>query len=784
MTLHAAKAAAPVTALSLPPAAAASADDADAGEKYTVTFSGAPRRPILDYRTLREEVEVFLGNAKDPGIWTFKDGGCTSSIRSLRGFCNIQLCHGCTRALRAQYAVTLGSVNLTIKVRGSHGELQAPTGSTLWNIAEQHALAEAFPPGTRMTAQGVRDALAKSGLALRCGQEQLWQAVTRRNRTVGVAAESGNVTCLELQTAASQYAQGHDFMWESKALHDLVVVSGIYEPRVCVIFTCRGMLEKVRCAQGKVLKLMVDAKQKIVSNTYGILTLSFLVPSQDLSKTWASAGHRGKVREYTGTSEPFVQALLDTESHENVADVFRTACSLAHRFGGVDLEKQVCQVHKDFAKGIAKAKKLVFPAARTCDDYPHLARAAHSTMTKLLSGTAVAPPATQARQRGRKPKRSAAASGKAAATAGKPNQLHKDDHRSARAAVHETNPHVQRLMRLFKVTRMLPSLQLFDAIWRIVFSEMDRRGQHACLKYIKDTYFMEVRVANISKHLLCSAASPGHDLILFAGFWAGILGTYPGSGSGTQALESFHAYWQSLVQKEARPSPVRIFDVMQRLYKDTFAHKYAWGQPRTFGNIPKDHARCLINGAGLRSAGRSPAVDFWAKREQQLDGTRNYRKAFAPRSGQRSSVAGETTTVFVMATASKRGVAPSEQTVAQTFADAWVRLLVSEGESLQKALRDTHIVVDEDGAPSIDLGMLETFFLDHAAVLQGHLPDTAWPRFQRSTQERLPAQLCTCLHFIQHADCEHNIFVSALQGKVSLNNAPHQEPRGRKRKAT
>eukprot|EP00439_Symbiodinium_sp_Y106_P017038 s2075_g2.t1 len=61
-----------------------------------------------------------------------------------------------------------------------------------------------------------------------------------------------------------------------------------------------------------------------------------------------------------------------------------------------------------------------------------------------------------------------------------------------------------------------------------------------------------------------------------------------------------------------------------------------------------------------------------------------------------------------------------------------------------------------------------------------------WPRVRRRLQQPLPTVLCTCGEFMQHADCEHVVYVKALenfQGAENLNNIPVLRPKGRKRKA-
>ena len=71
-------------------------------------------------------------------------------------------------------------------------------------------------------------------------------------------------------------------------------------------------------------------------------------------------------------------------------------------------------------------------------------------------------------------------------------------------------------------------------------------------------------------------------------------------------------------------SPTKIFSIMQKLYTEEWSEKFRWGEARSFLTWPERFAEDLLNSQTLRSAGRSPAVDFWANRDKKLSGQRNY----------------------------------------------------------------------------------------------------------------------------------------------------------------
>lgn len=86
-----------------------------------------------------------------------------------------------------------------------------------------------------------------------------------------------------------------------------------------------------------------------------------------------------------------------------------------------------------------------------------------------------------------------------------------------------------------------------------------------------------------------------------------------------QTLESFHGYWQKRVEARARAKPTEVLSLMQG------SMKFEWGEKRVFAKWPTISAEALFNSESLRSAGRSPAVDFWTGRGRKLRGNREHK---------------------------------------------------------------------------------------------------------------------------------------------------------------
>ena len=724
------------------------------------------------------------------------------------GLCKKTACAGCTKKVKGTLTFTEKGPALCVEHKGSHGKLQPPQGGSLWTCAEALALEALETKRARVTAKDVRAALQEKGLKLRCSNAQLHSFVTRFNSAGPQERSSkGKVTLSQLENAATLHMTPHMDAWEAWKVWRLIVLPNptFDEERVCIVWTCPGMLRRAQALQEKVLKMVVDAKQRMVSNEYGIVTLSFLVSGTSPSKTWAGQTHTKSVTVHTATQEPFVQALVNSESEPNMTQVFTEACNLAEKECGLDLRAQVWQLHKDYAKGIEASRRKVFPHARPCDDYAHMRRASYKVLQKYLPGK----PSTKPRQSrpqslgsvlyccGRPmclgsvplpvPLRSPKKKSKSPKKKSKSPKDASEVVRSNNVAdPPEPTPVVQdgdafgRLEHNIHISREVPTMQLFDAIWQLAFPWLQKKSAKA-EEYLRTTYFQKASVDSMQKGFRCTATLWGAEAFWFSGFWGGVLGTYPGSSSGTQTLESFHAYWQNNVKAKVRQAPTEVFAAMEGLFRDEWADKFAWEEEKAFVTWPTRSAEALFNSQSLRSAGRSPAVDFWQNRELRLCGNRNYREVYI-RTGEPTGTDREgITTFWVLQSRTYQKMAAAEAIVPKDVAEIVANLIASEGAQLAKWLLKAGIVSDDK---ELNLAQLDKYLQRHCAVMEGHLVQAVWPRAQKKLKKVAPAKLCTCREFLLHADCEHVLYIKALQNDptANLQNIPVQRPRGRKRK--
>ena len=111
-------------------------------------------------------------------------------------------------------------------------------------------------------------------------------------------------------------------------------------------------------------------------------------------------------------------------------------------------------------------------------------------------------------------------------------------------------------------------------------------------------------------------AQPPYGSVWFAPFWAGVLGTLPAIGSGSQTVEAFHTFWQKDVAVATRCRPTDVVNVMQSWFDDTCLDHLQWDRPpedaRAWSAVTDS---ALLNGSTLRKEGRSTAVEYWRGRK-------------------------------------------------------------------------------------------------------------------------------------------------------------------------
>ncbi len=330
------------------------------------------------------------------------------------------------------------------------------------------------------------------------------------------------------------------------------------EERVYIPLSCTGMLNRLSKAKGKYLRLVVDAKQGVVAGTWGVLTLGFVVCRQEVSSASFRVGRRRVCLQcQTSTMQPIMMAIIQAEDSPNLQYAFEDLCGLCKTHGDFDLPIALLQVQKDYALAIEKARTVVFPRSREVNDYPHLVRNVRTQLPKqLVKQTIVAADEHKGKKRG-------------------PKSVNKK--------------YFKDVMEMLNSTRAVASLELFDALWKVFFYVLDRQGEGITVRYLQKTYFKLVKCTNLGKVFkrTTTGAWGEKEHVWFGGHWIGVLGTAPGSGSGSQTLEARHSQWERDLRSADKKSPASIFKALQTLF-DRWNDIFDWRHPCSFSQYPKN----------------------------------------------------------------------------------------------------------------------------------------------------------------------------------------------------
>ena len=406
-------------------------------------FKGSPPQPINDTQTFLQVIRNIVGktDAGDGCIrFTQELGG---KGRTIVGTCKAEACSGCTWKMLATATLDAkGLEHLEIKADGSHGSRVVQSGSRLWTDKERAMLAAAFPGNKKITVKEVRAVFEANNAPLRCKEEQVKQWSTRQNRGKRGHPQRQVVTVHEMKAVVEAWVKQQPATFADATLTGLRVVGvPVHSAKqICFAWTARGFLNHLRnWPDEQPVCLTVDGKQRISSSGAVIATIGIMATSSELRNTTVdrhSDGKKVQMKLKTSTVQPVMQAYIDAESNENWAWVFETVCELVEAEFGIFLKDWVLQVQADFNDGIEHARRLVFPRSRPADDYPHMMRAAQAVLSKK----------TTAQWR-------------------------------------------QRVLRVLRATRHLPTLELFNAVWEGFFAELQSNDQGMVVEYLQKEYF-------------------------------------------------------------------------------------------------------------------------------------------------------------------------------------------------------------------------------------------------------------------------------------------------------
>ena len=589
---------------------------------------------------------------------------------------------------------------LLLQVGGAHtghGEDRTLTGKLF--TPKQHDIAAAFVQSGNSTAKALRTALVAGGCpdATLPTNKQLgnWLRNARRKIKASLDKDIAVVEAVQLQIDSLPRSPP-----DSVDQIFLLAQPVVTDAEVCVIFSCPGMLDTLRHYSSASVALAVDTKMKVLDRGMGVATLSLLVKDELRAThlTRACKGSRTMGRAWVAHGLPLLQAIFHAETKPNYVALFKTTCDVwrAHTQHQPLLQNITgLQIHKDFHASIEEARNEVFPLSRACDDFFHFSEKTHTTMQAKCQHVSL--------QRGKYIK-----------------------------------THLQFAKDIIAILRFVPTLTLFSWLWQAFLATLRNLGEGILADWLK-TYERPLPAQFASENV-------GPDIV-YVSFWVGFEGIIPGMGSGSQPAEAIHAAWQrELMQLGGKGSINHCLHVLQNLYTQHWKSWYNWGAMKPLTCIPSVQDPQLVNGAAVRRAGRTPAIDFFRlPRETVYTVCRS---------------AG----VSWVAVASNAKTSPLNRGAAARV----LQLLQQPNTLSRRSLPD---LFDSSGNLSLQ-------------SLRFHFQDIVYAKMTPTEQ------LCSCPASAMHLQCEHTTFLRSLELEnfpvppLILADLPKQHQPGRKRRGS
>ena len=482
-----------------------------------ILFDGTPLNKINNSKELCATVRRIVGESAAGATYLRLREQRRKGSRTLAGTCDQRTCEGCSWKLLATLTLTpQGQNHLVVKTDGVHGARVPMPGRRLWTESERQVLAKHYPAGVSLTAAGVRKAFAANNMVLSCSEKQLKQFISRENRKRRGAPKQQRPTVQEMVDRVARWQADQPSTFATSKLAQIRIVGEVIinVGRAFFAWSCRGFLNHLRGHLNGPLCLVVDGKQKIAKSGAVIATIGILATSTLPRNTSIhDGGNRVQLQLKTSNVLPLMQAYMEGETMDNFVTLFRTLCAIVQEEFKMDLVPKVLQVQADFSDSIEAARRKVFTYSRPAKDYPHMMRAAQSTLGK------------------------------------------------------KTTPFWrQRVLNVLRATRHLPTVEIFSAVWTTFFQELETQELHDVAAYLKKEYLHLEKQETLNKMYNLRGSSEAETKLWWAAYWAVTLGIHPGSATGTQSLEAFYSFWQRQISSRARAAPSEILNIMQQLY--------------------------------------------------------------------------------------------------------------------------------------------------------------------------------------------------------------------------
>ena len=314
--------------------------EADSEESATaVIYSKIQEDVLTDVKAIKKRIVDVCLLLRPPHRVTVNsnNSGRLSGLRSGEAYYGFTLacsrapryCEGCTWSAGCKFYTTgAQSQRLRIESSGTHGQChQSLDGGQVWTAEALQAI-RAMPEDQALSTGNIRKASKRHGVNQQTDDCQLHDWVKRERAKARTELPIGPDQPIGVVEHRVREWKGCQSSYADAALDELLVLETSSAPRGYVVredlvyipFASKGMLEMSANAKGKLLKVVVDGKHRILNNGYPVLSFAWVVGSQ--TRSWTKVNTHGhgqgtRLELHTSTCKPFFKHWLTASRRQS-----------------------------------------------------------------------------------------------------------------------------------------------------------------------------------------------------------------------------------------------------------------------------------------------------------------------------------------------------------------------------------------------------------------------------------------------------------------------------------